>query len=202
MKKIKFFLVVCLAVMSLGVTGCSKKDGGYNYFMENYKYLDDKENVFVSVSYKELLGLLDSDESFVLYFGGAWCPNCQAAVPFINEVAKQEKITKVYSFDTRLDQESKELDIRKCNDEKQTKMWETIITKLNYSSENKVMVNEEVVLGSNGNPISAMSVPTVFAVSKGEVKSSLTKEYIYNDMTEEDKSFYKNELKKLMNLIK
>lgn len=201
----KFFIVVSLFFfVGVGLIGCSSNKNNsneYNYFMQNYKYLDDSENVFESLTYGELLGILDREGTYVLYFGGAWCPNCQAAVPFINEVAKKEKITKIYNFDTRLDHKSAKLDIRKANDESQTLMWETIIRKLNFDSGNVVKVDDIPVLGSDGSTISTMPVPTVLVLKDGVMLGSLTREYIYDEMTEEDMNDYRNELKKLFDLI-
>lgn len=204
MKKI-IFVISLFFLMGIGLTGCSSKENNsneYDYFMQNYKYLDDKENVFESLTYGELLGFLDSEGTYIIYFGGSWCPNCQAAVPFINEVAKKEKIIKVYNFDTRLDHKSSKLDIRKANDEAQTLMWETIIRKLGFDSGNVVKVDDKPVLGSDGMTISTMPVPTVLAIKNGKMLGSITREYIYDEMTEEDMNDYRNELRKVFDLIK
>ncbi len=205
MKKIfKYFTMIMLVLLSVGVVGCSSNEKkGYNYYMENYKYLNDKNHVFQSINYSELLGMIsDDDEAYIIYLGGSWCPNCQCAVPFINDAAKKVGIKTVYNFDTRLDNKSKELDIRKCNDEKQTLMWETIVKALGYTSEEYVKVNDEFVLGSDGKQIPNLHVPTAFAIKNGKVLGYVTREYIYEDMTDEEKTSFAQELEELFKSIK
>ena len=64
-----------------------------------------KEDVFVTVANYEMFAhLLDNNDGyFAVFFGGTWCPNTQAIVYHVNELAKQYGIEKVYFFDPRLD---------------------------------------------------------------------------------------------------
>ena len=64
-----------------------------------------KEDVFVTVANYEMFAhLMDNNEGyFAVFFGGTWCPNTQAIVYHVNELAKQYGIEKVYFFDPRLD---------------------------------------------------------------------------------------------------
>lgn len=211
---INFFMLMIILTLGSVLMSCNKKEFGvteqYN-FNEAYQYLDDDNHVYVYVKYDELIKLLDSKGTYVIYFGGAWCPNCQAAVPFINKYAKELGIEKVINFDVRLDNLSKNMDIRKCNDPEQTKMWEKIIRTLNYSSGSNVLYDDMEVLGSDGKPISTMSVPTIIVYKDGKMLDSLTSEYFYNP---EDKTLWDtytfdgvdvtdkfiNELKDLLNM--
>jgi thiol-disulfide isomerase/thioredoxin len=70
-------------------------------YVDKYDFLEDTNNVFKSISLEDLIKKLEKD-TFVLYVGGAWCPNCQAIVKFVNDVAKANNISTVYNFDTRI----------------------------------------------------------------------------------------------------
>jgi hypothetical protein len=56
------------------------------------------------ISYPELVDLLENttDANAVILFGGTWCPNTRAVLPFVNEYAQENDVT-VYNFDTVLD---------------------------------------------------------------------------------------------------
>ena len=56
------------------------------------------------ISYPELVDLLEhaTDADAVILFGGTWCPNTRAVLPFVNKYAQENDVT-VYNFDTVLD---------------------------------------------------------------------------------------------------
>ena len=56
------------------------------------------------ISYPELVDLLEhtTDADAVILFGGTWCPNTRAVLPFVNKYAQENNVT-VYNFDTVLD---------------------------------------------------------------------------------------------------
>ena len=56
------------------------------------------------ITYPELIDLLDhsTDAYAVILFGGTWCPNTRAVLPFVNKDAQKNNVT-VYNFDTVLD---------------------------------------------------------------------------------------------------
>ena len=56
------------------------------------------------ITYPELIDLLEhsTDADAVILFGGTWCPNTRAVLPFINKDAQKNNVT-VYNFDTVLD---------------------------------------------------------------------------------------------------
>ncbi len=56
------------------------------------------------ISYPELIDLLKhaTDANAVILFGGTWCPNTRAVLPFVNQHAQKNDVT-VYNFDTVLD---------------------------------------------------------------------------------------------------
>lgn len=175
-----------------------------NDFNEKYEYLKDENNVFVSISYEDLMKKLDSD-TFILYVGGAWCPNCQAAVKFINLASKEVGIDKVYNFDTRISSlKTAEKDIRNCNNAAQESLYRTFIETLGY-------VNPSGAV-TEGTDIARLAVPAVFAVKDGKIVDVLVKEYFYNEEKDllyvmgDEETDYKEEylasLKELMLSIK
>ena len=173
-------------------------------FNDKYEYLKDENNVFVSIRYEDLMKRLDTD-TFILYVGGAWCPNCQASVKFINEAAKELNIDKVYNFDTRISSlKTAEKDIRNCNNAAQESLYRAFIETIGYVNPNGTM--------TEGTDIARLAVPAVIAIKEGKVVGVLVKEYFYNEekdllyiMGDEETNYkeeYLTSLKELMLLIK
>ncbi len=145
-------------------------------FNNKYEYLKDNNNVFVSIKYEDLINKLE-DDTFILYIGGPWCPNCQAIVKFVNEVAKELSIEKVYNFDTRISSvKTGENDIRNCNNEAQTNLYRTLIEELEYVNPNGVT--------TEGTDIDRLAVPAIFVIKDGKVAEVIVKEYLYNEETD------------------
>lgn len=170
-------------------------------FNDKYEYLKDESNVFVSIRYEDLMKKLDSD-TFILYVGGAWCPNCQASVKFINEAAKALSIDKVYNFDTRISSlKTKEKDIRNCNNAAQESLYRTFIDAIGY-------VNPDGSV-TEGTDIARLAVPAVMAIKEGKVVGVLVKEYFYDEekdllyiMGDEETNYKEEYLASLEELMK
>ncbi len=63
-----------------------------------------RENFSIqTVTYPELLHILDSEGDFAIFFGGTWCPYTSPTDNIANTAAKNAGIRKVYQFDLRLD---------------------------------------------------------------------------------------------------
>ncbi len=62
----------------------------------------DDEIAIETVTYRQLLWLLDQEGTVILFLGGSWCPNTQAVVKIVNDYAVANGVT-VYNFDTKLD---------------------------------------------------------------------------------------------------
>ncbi len=213
MKKIisLLFIIGCLFMMSSCNYTKEEKQILKEYeelstsdFNDKYEYLKDENNVFVSIRYEDLMKRLDSD-TFILYVGGAWCPNCQASVKFINEAAKELNIDKVYNFDTRISSlKTAEKDIRNCNNAAQESLYRAFIETIGYVNPNGTM--------TEGTDIARLAVPAVIAIKEGKVVGVLVKEYFYNEekdllyiMGDEETNYkeeYLTSLKELMLLIK
>ena len=70
--------------------------------MSGYEGFTDKDHVFFDMTAEDLKKTMDSESSFVVYFGFAQCPWCTKAVPILNETAKEYKSTVGY-VNTRKD---------------------------------------------------------------------------------------------------
>lgn len=212
MRKIVSILIIIGCLFMLGSCNYSKEERqvlkeyeqlSTSDFNSKYEYLKDEANVFVSIRYEDLIKKLESD-TFILYVGGAWCPNCQASVKFINQAAKESEIDKVYNFDTRISSlKSGEKDIRNCNNDAQTNLYRTLIDVLGYVNPNGNT--------TEGTDIARLAVPAVFAVKDGKVVEVVVKEYLYDEEKDflyinGDETNYKDEyltlLKDLMLAIK
>ncbi|MBQ8293721.1 MAG: hypothetical protein IJX78_07980 [Bacilli bacterium] len=177
------FIIGCLFMMSSCRYSNEEKQVLKEYeklstsdFNNKYEYLKDSGNVFVSIKYEDLIKKLESD-TFILYIGGAWCPNCQAVVKFINETAKTLEINEVYNFDTRISSvKTGENDIRNCNNDAQTNLYRTLIEALGYVNPNGVT--------TEGTDIDRLAVPAIFVIKEGKVVDVIVKEYLYNEETD------------------
>lgn len=75
----------------------------FNYFDEVYPRLNDKNHVFKTATYEDIVHLFESEGNFAVLVGGAWSEQTQATIGFINQAAKEQGIKTIYNFDTRLD---------------------------------------------------------------------------------------------------
>lgn len=111
-------LATVLAVPAFGAAGIANADPisvpapvlsePQDYFQTRYSALAGKEHVFETVTYYELDYLLRNaptgeNDNYVILFGGSWQPETQAAIGYINEIAKEYGITSIKNFDTKLD---------------------------------------------------------------------------------------------------
>ncbi|MCR1781496.1 Ig-like domain-containing protein [Nocardioides carbamazepini] len=64
---------------------------------------DEDDFRIQSVTYPELIDILDSEGDFLLLFGGTWCHNTAAIIQQTAEYARRYGIRKVYNFDFSLD---------------------------------------------------------------------------------------------------
>lgn len=106
MKRLSVIAAICLCL-----TGCvPAKDLPMNASvnletivpdMSQYTFLEDKDHAFLEITAAEAKRLFEEGGSGVLYFGRPNCPFCQRAVPVLNDVAKEERMS-VYYVDVNL----------------------------------------------------------------------------------------------------
>lgn len=101
----KFLLILCGIIL---LSGCACKS---NEFKESYEALNGKENAsgkihrtisidednpFEKVDAEEIVKKIENNETFYVYFGDELCPWCRSVIEKFIEVAKKNKIDKVY----------------------------------------------------------------------------------------------------------
>ena len=106
-KKVLLFSLVFIFAFML--TGCGNKAG--LEFKKEYESLNgttnksgkehrtvtiDERNPYVKVTPEEIIKMLDKKETFYLYVGDSLCPWCRSAIEKSIEVAKKNKIKKIY----------------------------------------------------------------------------------------------------------
>jgi hypothetical protein len=64
---------------------------------------DEDDFRIQSITYPELIDILDSEGDFLILFGGTWCHNTAAIIKQTAEYARRYGIKKVYNFDFSLD---------------------------------------------------------------------------------------------------
>ena len=111
-----------LIVTVIVFTGCDKKekenekkvDVDNIKFKEEYEKLNGTENSsgktirtieipeknpFIYKRAKDIVNMIDEEETFIVYFGFASCPWCRSVVPTLIQVAKDNNIDKIYYVD-------------------------------------------------------------------------------------------------------
>ena len=88
-----------------------------NNIPDNEKFANEytevgKNNVFVYRNADEIIKILEGGTGIV-YLGFPECPWCQAYVPILNEVAKEEGVEKIYYFNIKEDRQENTKDYQK-----------------------------------------------------------------------------------------
>lgn len=139
-------IVVLVLACSIGFykvfTSIENKETDAEKFASEYSI--DNDNVFVYKTLEEINKILKNGTGIV-YLGFPECPWCKGYVPYLNEVAKKEKLDKIYYFNILKD--------RKNNTDDYKKTVELLKDYLKYDDEG----NKRIY------------VPTVIAVNKGKI---------------------------------
>ena len=112
-------------------------------FKEEYSNVSE-DNVFVYRTDKEIIEILKHGTGIV-YLGFPECPWCQAYVSYLDEVAKETKIEKIYYLNI--------LEIRKNNTKEYQEIVSLLDNYLSYDEEGKKRIY----------------VPAIVAVKEGEI---------------------------------
>lgn len=134
-----FVLLILLGVYMFLIKPSVKSDS--LKFSEEYN-LEDKENVFVYKTTEEIIKILENGTG-VVYLGFPECPWCLEYVKHLNEVAKNNNITKIYYKNI--------LNDRKENTSDYQKIVEILADYLQYDEEgNKRVYVPAVIVVNNG----------------------------------------------------
>lgn len=139
----KKILLLILAMTLITFTGCGKKESDAVKFKEEYTKVSE-DNKFAYRNVNEIIKILENGTGIV-YLGFKECPWCQAYVPMLDEVAKENNLEKVYYFNI--------LESRKQNTSEYQKIVSILKDYLQYDDEG----NKRVY------------VPAVIAVVKGNI---------------------------------
>ncbi|SFB47605.1 S-layer homology domain-containing protein [Cohnella sp. OV330] len=85
------------------VTSSGSGVSHYDYFSDVYPSLKNESHVFATTTYEDIAQIFKTPGTYAVVFGGAANSSTQAQIAYINQVAKEKGIEKVYNFDTRLD---------------------------------------------------------------------------------------------------
>ena len=110
--------------------GLSNKDYNFEqeFFFDDYnarsladtnrqgvETFSDKDIIFDAITYEELVNILESNGKYLFFFGGSWCHNTRAAAPYVNSIAKEYGVTKIFNFDFYLDGTTGSTHVRNTN---------------------------------------------------------------------------------------
>ena len=124
MKK-KIILIIVLLIGIISITGCEKKElTDAEKFKEEYESLNNKtinkkkvrnisiskENPIIYKEAKDIIDMMDSKKTFIVYFGFNDCPWCRSMVETMLEVAKDYNIDEIYYVDIKDIRDEKEID--------------------------------------------------------------------------------------------
>lgn len=141
---ILIFAVACLGIYKFGNNKEEEKIPASTdavKFKEEYNKVDS-DNVFVYRSIKEIIKILENGTG-VVYLGFPECPWCQAYVSYLNDVAKENEISKIYYYNI--------LEDRKNETEDYKKILELLGKYVEYDDEgNKRIYAPTIIFVSNG----------------------------------------------------
>lgn len=140
-------IILLGVILYLAVSTNNKKE--QNITNDNERFANEyktvtKDNVFVYRDINEIINILEKGTG-VVYLGFPECPWCKAYVTYLNEVAKEQDVEKVYYYNI--------LEDRKNN----TKEYQKIIELLGDYAANNEEGNKRIY------------VPMVIGVNKGQI---------------------------------
>ena len=169
-----FIILLCL----LTLCSCTAKEPANDIDlvttkvdMSGYRNMLPFDHQFVGIDPSEFIRVFQEKGTGIFYFGYADCPYCNEAIPYLNEVAKENDI-KIHYIDVYSDQYNF------------FEYFETVKALL-----------EEILPVEDGEVV--MYTPTVVAIRNGEIvghHTSLSERNVWEEYNPSDKAI--NELKK------
>lgn len=144
--------------------------------LNNYQDLKDKNHIYQVSNPSDIINLLNSKERAVIVFSFPECPWCQAAIPYLNEIAKEQKYEKVYYLNI--------LEIREGN----TEEYQTIFNKIRYDIGNPEKINAPTVIVIDQGSVLGYHIDTVSSHVKNENEVLMP---MTNEQVEELKMIYR-----------
>lgn len=169
MKNKKIILLIVTVLLVLVITVCGvlylnnkpkeKTDG--ERFSEEYTELD-KDNLYVYRDVDQIINILEKGTG-VVYIGFPECPWCQRYAKYLNDVAEDMGIEKIYYYNILQD--------RKANDEVVEKGLDNVSEDTKKNSDNylKIVSLLEEHLQDNEEGNKRIYVPSIITLKKGEI---------------------------------
>lgn len=138
-------------------------------FCNEYKHLNDPDNVYKEINYDELLNMLDNFGSGLVIIGGSFSDNMQAIIKETNDIAKREGVEEILIYNPRfINVFQEEEDLRDCLTLENKLKYYAIVEKTKFKS--NTLVRDTL--------ISKIEVPTFFAIKNGTCVDYFTSKYI------------------------
>lgn len=147
MKKKVIILLGVVLVIALGVLGYLYLNKEKNTNVDGKRFAEEytsvtEDNVFVYRNIDEIINILEHGTG-VVYLGFPECPWCTAYVPYLNEVAQDNDVEKVYYYNI--------LNDRKENNDNYKKLVDILKDYLKFDEEgNKRIYAPSVIAVKNG----------------------------------------------------
>ena len=191
----KILVSVLISILLITGTGCLNKSNKLALeFKEEYESLNEKENKsgkkhrpitiaddnpYIKVTPDEIVKKINNKETFYLYVGDSLCPWCRSVLEKSIEVAKKNKIDKIYYIDI-WDNEGNEIlrdkyelqngEAVKVSDG--TKAYETLLQKFSSVLSDYTLTNdasEKILVGEK-----RIYAPNYFYIKNGEAIKMIT----------------------------
>ena len=149
--------------------------------LNSYQGLKDKNHIYKVCDATKIIELLNSKERAVIVFSFPECPWCQAAIPYLNDVAKELNYNEVYY-----------LNILKMREENSSE-YQAIFNKIRYDIANPEKINAPTVIVIDNGEVLGFHIDTVTSHVKNENE-------VLMPMTQEQVEELKNIYRELLTL--
>lgn len=153
--KNKINIIIVLLIILVILSSCNK-----DYMQRKYQQLNDSNHIFKVCCADEIIELLDSNKKAIIVFSFPACPWCQAAIPYINEVAKEMNYNEIYYLDIK--------DMRDNSKSKDHKKYIEIYEKIRFDITNPDNINAPTVIVINNGNVLGFHTDTVESHIKNE----------------------------------
>ena len=68
-------------------------------YVSLYNLRDD--SVLQEIDYDEFMKMFETLQTGLVLLGGAWCKNARLIVPYLNRIAIENNVEKIYTFDLK-----------------------------------------------------------------------------------------------------
>lgn len=186
-KKIMIIVgIVLVLVLALGIYMYYNKEKNTNVdgkkFHEEYQTVD-KDNVFVYREVDEIINILEHGTG-VVYLGFPECPWCKAYVTYLNEVAKENDVEKVYYYNIYSD--------RNENNDNYKKIVEILKEYLKFDEEGNKRIYVPAVIAVKDGQILDFDDETAWDTKGYDTPEEYWKNEDLNALKEKLASMFKN----------